>query len=70
MLLPNSFDGLRSSQPLRGLTTSLRIVVVVILESPDLVLELLADFHCGTIPSHLGCEGDISDVGEGVVHYS
>ena len=70
MLLPNSLDGVRSPQPLRRLTTSLRVMVVIIFEGSDLVLELLADFHRHAVASDFGSEGDVADVGEGVVHHA
>ena len=66
----DSLDGVCPSQPLCQLATSLRVVIVVVLESPDLVLELVADFHCCAISSDFGGEGDVPDVGEGVVYHS
>ena len=67
MLLSDPPDGLRPPQSPRRLAASLGVVVVVIFERSDLILELLADLHCCTIPLDLGSEGDVCNVGEGVV---
>ena len=69
MLLSNAFNSLGAPQSLHGLAASLHVVVVVILESSDLVFELLADFRCGAVASDFRCEGDVSDVGGGVVYH-
>ena len=68
MLLSNAFDGLGASQSLCRLAAPLRVVVVVIFESLDLVFELLADFDSGAVAADFGRKRDVSDVGEGVVH--
>ena len=70
MLLPNAFDGLGASQSSCRLVVSLCIVIVVVFEGSDLILELLADFHCGAVTSDFGRKGDVPNMGEGVVHHA
>ena len=70
MLLSDPSDGLRSPQPLCRLATSLCIVVVIVLESLDLVLKLVAYFDRRSVLVDFGGEGGVPDVGEGVVHDS
>ena len=69
MFLLYPFDGVRSPQPTCRLLTPFCVVVVVVLESPDLVLELLAYLHHRPVLADFGGEGDVSDVRERVVHY-
>ena len=68
MLLLNPLDGMRPPQPLHRLTAPLCVVIVVVLETSDLVLELFADLNGHAVSADLGGEGDIPDVGEGVVN--
>ena len=70
VLLPNPLDRLCLSQPLCRLAASLGIVVVVILESSNLILKLLADLYCRAIPLDFGGEGDVADMREGVVYHA
>ena len=70
MLLLNALDGLGASQSLRGLSASLRVVVVVVLERSDLVFDLLADFYRGSVAFDLRRKRDVPNVGQSVVHHA
>ena len=69
VLLSNAFDCLGAPQSLCGLSAPLCVVVVVVLERSDLVLKLLADFHCGAVTSDFRRKYDVPNMGEGVVHH-
>ena len=69
MFFLDALDHLGAPQSLRGLSASLRVVVVVVLERSNLVLDLLADLHRTSVAPDFRRECDVPDMGEGVVHH-
>ena len=70
MLLLDPPDRMHTSQPLCRLTTPLRVVVVIVLEVPDLVLELATYFDGRSVSVDFCGKRDVPDMGEGVVYSS